>query len=205
MSWSPSADATTVRGVDGKTRDEHEPAPYLTVLWHPHAARVGDVAPLPTRLSRLEPLPDRPTPPAGSTPKPPFPYALPGAFTVSDGMGAVSEIGVASRGITLDAPRGAALTVPGSGKVLFAGPSLYGQDYDATGLVIRPPARQGDIHRAVLDGADAIGLIDGVFGFVPSVWHKEILFALVMGTGGRVHSRLGGLLKENVSVHDGQR
>lgn len=34
---------------------------------------------------------------------------------------------------------------------------------------------------------------------------KEILFALVMGTGGRVHSRLGGLLKESVSVHDGQR
>jgi hypothetical protein len=34
---------------------------------------------------------------------------------------------------------------------------------------------------------------------------KEILFALLMGTGGRVHSRLGGLLKEQVSVHDGQR
>ncbi|MFT3718684.1 amino acid synthesis family protein [Pseudorhodoferax sp.] len=34
---------------------------------------------------------------------------------------------------------------------------------------------------------------------------REILFALVMGTGGRVHSRLGGLLKEQVSVHDGQR
>ena len=34
---------------------------------------------------------------------------------------------------------------------------------------------------------------------------NEILFALVMGTGGRVHSRLGGLTKENVSVHDGQR
>ena len=33
----------------------------------------------------------------------------------------------------------------------------------------------------------------------------EILFALVMGTGGRVHSRLGGLLKEEVNVHDGQR
>lgn len=33
----------------------------------------------------------------------------------------------------------------------------------------------------------------------------EILFTLVMGTGGRLHSRLGGLLKENVSVHDGQR
>lgn len=34
---------------------------------------------------------------------------------------------------------------------------------------------------------------------------KEILFALLMGTGGRVHSRLGGLTKEQVSVHDGQR
>ena len=33
----------------------------------------------------------------------------------------------------------------------------------------------------------------------------EILFALVMGTGGRVHARLGGLTKEAVSVHDGQR
>lgn len=34
---------------------------------------------------------------------------------------------------------------------------------------------------------------------------NEILFGLVMGTGGRVHSRLGGLSKENVTVHDGQR
>ena len=34
---------------------------------------------------------------------------------------------------------------------------------------------------------------------------KEILYGLVMATGGRVHSRLGGLLKEQVSVNDGQR
>lgn len=33
----------------------------------------------------------------------------------------------------------------------------------------------------------------------------EILFALVMGTGGRIHSRLGGLTQDKVSVHDGQR
>lgn len=33
----------------------------------------------------------------------------------------------------------------------------------------------------------------------------EILFALVMGTGSRIHSRLGGLTRENVAVHDGQR
>jgi Amino acid synthesis len=34
---------------------------------------------------------------------------------------------------------------------------------------------------------------------------NEILFALVMADGGRIHSRLGGLTKDNVAVHDGQR
>ncbi len=34
---------------------------------------------------------------------------------------------------------------------------------------------------------------------------NEILFALLMGTGGRVHARLGGMRKDEVSVHDGQR
>lgn len=33
----------------------------------------------------------------------------------------------------------------------------------------------------------------------------EIVFALVMGTGGRLNSRLGGLLKGDVQVNDGQR
>ena len=33
----------------------------------------------------------------------------------------------------------------------------------------------------------------------------EILYALMMGTGGRIHSRIGGLTKDKVSVHDGQR
>ena len=33
----------------------------------------------------------------------------------------------------------------------------------------------------------------------------EILFALVMADGGRIHSRLGGLTKDAVAVHDGQR
>lgn len=78
-------------------------------------------------------------------------------------------------------------------KVLFAGPSLFGREFDTAGLVIRPPARQGDLHRAVLDGADAIGLVDGVFGFVPSVWHKEILFALKEGVRVLGGASLGAL------------
>jgi hypothetical protein len=78
-------------------------------------------------------------------------------------------------------------------KVLFAGPSLSGVDPDLGGIDIRPPARQGDIHRAVLDGATAIGLVDGVFGFVPSVWHKEILFALSQGVRVLGGASLGAL------------
>lgn len=34
---------------------------------------------------------------------------------------------------------------------------------------------------------------------------NEILFALGMGTGGRIHSRLGGLKKEDIVGEDGQR
>lgn len=34
---------------------------------------------------------------------------------------------------------------------------------------------------------------------------NEIVFGLVMADGGRIHARLGGLTKDGVSVHDGQR
>lgn len=33
----------------------------------------------------------------------------------------------------------------------------------------------------------------------------EIVYGLVMATGGRVHARIGGLRTEDISVHDGQR
>jgi hypothetical protein len=42
-------------------------------------------------------------------------------------------------------------------------------------------------------------------GTVDAPRSHEILFALGMGTGGRIHSRLGGLEKHAVSVNDGQR
>lgn len=74
-------------------------------------------------------------------------------------------------------------------RALFAGPSLAGTPYvplpamgnDAegdTGLHMCGPASQGDIARAVLAGASAIGLVDGRFEDMAAVWHKEILFAL---------------------------
>ncbi|WP_454857259.1 TfuA-like protein [Rhizobium binxianense] len=67
-------------------------------------------------------------------------------------------------------------------RVLFVGPSLGGHIAAARSMFpridFRPPAACGDILKAVQDGATAIGLVDGYFGDLPSVWHKEILFAL---------------------------
>jgi hypothetical protein len=76
-------------------------------------------------------------------------------------------------------------------KVIFAGPS-FGADLGRLktshpNVEFRPPAARGDILQAVEDGARAIGIVDGYFGEVPSVWHKEILYALqnnVMVAGG---------------------
>jgi hypothetical protein len=72
-------------------------------------------------------------------------------------------------------------------KILFAGPSLYGIDWSAPRsggfetIQCRGPAAQGDIARAVVEGATAIGLIDGRYEDVAAVWHKEILYAIEEG------------------------
>lgn len=42
-------------------------------------------------------------------------------------------------------------------------------------------------------------------GTVDAPRPNEILFALGMGTGGRIHARVGGLALTDVSIHDGQR
>ncbi len=66
--------------------------------------------------------------------------------------------------------------------VVFLGPTLPVEEaasiLDATYL---PPAAQGDLYRAALGRPRAIGLIDGRFGDVASVWHKEILWAMAQG------------------------
>lgn len=66
-------------------------------------------------------------------------------------------------------------------KVVFVGPTIPDAATLYPGLDVRPPARRGDVKRAVDDGATVIGLIDGYFEYVPAVWHKELLFALSSG------------------------
>ena len=68
--------------------------------------------------------------------------------------------------------------------VIFSGPSLPPNEMrQVTAADWRPPAAQGDLYRAVAAGFGIIGLIDGYFDWVPSVWHKEVLWALTQ----RVH------------------
>ncbi|MDH3596547.1 MAG: TfuA-like protein [Rhodospirillales bacterium] len=66
--------------------------------------------------------------------------------------------------------------------IVFSGPTLppaeAAKELDA---LYMPPVSEGDVYRAALESPRAIGIIDGYFENVPSVWHKEILYALSRG------------------------
>ena len=83
-------------------------------------------------------------------------------------------------------------------KVAFLGPSLTKAP---RGFDVRPPARQGDVWRALDDGATAIALIDGVFESQPSVWHHEILDALAEGVPVVGGGSMGALRAAELHTH----
>jgi hypothetical protein len=65
---------------------------------------------------------------------------------------------------------------------VFTGPSLPPEEARAyLDAVFLPPVSQGDVYRAARKRPCAIGIIDGYFERVPSVWHKEILWAMKNG------------------------
>jgi hypothetical protein len=67
----------------------------------------------------------------------------------------------------------------GAGLIAFLGPSLPAAEARRLAPCrVLPPARQGDVWRALRLRPRAIALIDGVFEAQPSVWHREILDAL---------------------------
>ena len=78
-------------------------------------------------------------------------------------------------------------------KIVFAGPSLCGAEYDAGDVIVRGPAQMGDLERAVAEGAHAVGLIDGHYQQVGAVWHKEILLALSSGVAVYGAASMGAL------------
>jgi hypothetical protein len=66
--------------------------------------------------------------------------------------------------------------------VVFSGPSLPPSKAPAhPSFEWRPPVRQGDVYRAAQSRPALIGIIDGYFETVATVWHKEILWAMAQG------------------------
>ena len=81
-----------------------------------------------------------------------------------------------------------------SAVIAFAGPSLAAAERKRfKGIRFEPPARQGDVWRALERGPKVIALIDGVFESEPSVWHHEIRSALASGVAVFGASSMGAL------------
>ena len=65
---------------------------------------------------------------------------------------------------------------------IFAGPTISSVEASAElKAEYLPPAAEGDVYRAALRRPQAIGIIDGYFQSVPTVRHKEILWAMSRG------------------------
>lgn len=78
--------------------------------------------------------------------------------------------------------------------ILFAGPSLAGPEVELPdGFVLRAPAGQGDVYRAAALRPGAIGIVDGYFEGVASIWHKEILWAMANGVRVYGSASIGAL------------
>lgn len=79
--------------------------------------------------------------------------------------------------------------------VIFLGPSLpISEAREILDAIYLPPAKQSDLLSAVTTyKPDIIGLIDGVFLSLPSVWHKEILYAIEQGVAVYGASSMGAL------------
>ena len=78
--------------------------------------------------------------------------------------------------------------------IVFAGPSIERATLEAVaGVEWRPPVSQGDVFRAAQTSPNVIAIIDGYFEGVPSVWHKEILWAMAQGIEVYGASSMGAL------------
>ncbi len=78
--------------------------------------------------------------------------------------------------------------------IVFCGPTISPEKAQTQlSAEYRPPAKQGDIYLATLAGPKVIVLIDGYFASVPSVWHKEVLYAMSQGIHVYGCSSMGAL------------
>lgn len=78
--------------------------------------------------------------------------------------------------------------------IIFAGPTIsHTQIKRFPDCICLPPVKHGDILRCLKQMPVALGIIDGYFEGAPSVWHKEILYALDQGVHVYGGSSMGAL------------
>ncbi|WP_224247795.1 TfuA-like protein [Hyalangium gracile] len=86
--------------------------------------------------------------------------------------------------------------------VVFLGPSLPADEARKLAPCrVLPPARQGDVWRALSLRPRAIALVDGVFEAQPSVWHHELLAAMEAGVAIFGGASMGALRAAELSAH----
>jgi hypothetical protein len=85
---------------------------------------------------------------------------------------------------------------------VFVGPSLpiEAARAELPDAVYLPPVAQGDVYRLVRQHPRAIGIVDGFFERQPSVWHKEILWALSQGIPVYGSASMGALRAAELGV-----
>jgi hypothetical protein len=79
---------------------------------------------------------------------------------------------------------------------VFLGPTLpVERAQEILPAIYLPPVSVGDVLELVLDRTPpfAIGIVDGLFEQTPAVWHKEILYAISVGTRVFGASSMGAL------------
>jgi hypothetical protein len=85
--------------------------------------------------------------------------------------------------------------------VIFAGPSLPPALRPSDpALRWRPPIRQGEIYRCASTRPAIIGIVDGYFEVTPTVWHKEILWAMAQGIHVYGSASIGALRAAELHV-----
>jgi hypothetical protein len=86
--------------------------------------------------------------------------------------------------------------------VVFLGPSLPADEARKLAPChVLPPARQGDVWRALSLRPRIIALVDGVFESQPSVWHHELLEAMEAGVAVFGGASMGALRAAELSSH----
>lgn len=85
---------------------------------------------------------------------------------------------------------------------VFLGPTLRVEEARAElDAIYLPPVTQGDVYHIACRKPRAIGIIDGCFDFVPSVTHKEILWAMSQGIRVYGSASMGALRAAELAAY----